>query len=357
MRKIGLLLVMLSIIGLGCGHEIKVGTKVAFTADDGKQYTGTVTEVSDTAYKVHPDGFDEKYFYWMTEEEFTLVKTAEVTNTTKEEPPAANPVLTLTVGSKVEALSAKKWVSGTITEVLDGKYKIHYDGWTDYWDEWVVQDQLRAPGTNGDVKISLDKKAKGKLYLRHIRWLATGGSSLDWYFLADNGTIVVDPKHGTDPVNLAAERVDNMKNMGTYSIEGDLLKIKWVNGTNTDVEVEYKDGDICRIDAMSLVMRQTGVPAGYTLNGTYSGVTGVGNIAAGRTFSFSNNGSFTGVNTGYVSAEQGNATAEKNISGTYNITGNTLTLTYADGTIEKAPIAIWESRLVIGNVSLPLAGD
>ncbi len=357
MHKIGLLLVMLSLIGLGCGHKIKVGTKVSFTADDGKQYSGTITEVTDTAYKVHPDGFDEKYYYWMTEEEFTLINTAEAANTTANEPLPATPVLTLTAGSKVEALSAKKWVSGIITEVKDDKYKIHYNGWTDYWDEWVTVNELRAPGTNGDVKISLDSKAAGKLYLRHIRWLATGGSSLDWYFLADNGTIVVDPKHGANPVNLAAERVDNMKNMGTYIIEGDLLKIKWVNGTSTDVEIEYKDGDIIRIDALSIVMRQTGFPAGYKLNGTYSGVTGVGNIAAGRTFSFSDNGSFTGVNTGYVSADPGNATAEKNISGQYNITGNTLTLNYADGNIEKAPIAIWESRLVIGNTSLPLTGD
>jgi len=355
MRKIGLLLVLLFIIELSNAQEIRVGAKVEFTASDGKLYQGTVREIIHTAHKIHYDGFDDQYDTWMTKDQFKLIQSVPLPATPAAIPPSpvTNNSFTLQVGGRVEAFSSKKWDQGTIVEIKDGKFKIHFDGYSDYWDTWVAANELRAPGSNGDVKISADKASKGKLYLRHIRWL-TGGTSLNWYFFADNGTIVLDPKHGANPVNLAEERVDNMKNMGTYSISNNLLKIKWVNGLTTEVEVEYKNGELIRIDAFSIVMRLKEFPANYKLNGTYSGVMGVGNVAQGRTFSFSNNGTFTSLNTGYVSTGMGNAIAEKNNSGNYSINGNTLVLNYADGNIEKAPIAIWDDRLVINSTSLPL---
>lgn len=353
MLKIGLLLLLFCILITGIAQEIKVGSKVEFTASDGKLYQGTIREIIHTAHKVHYDGFDDQFDTWMTKDQFKLKEVLPVARTTAPPSPAINQASAMLVGDKVEAFSSKKWDQGTIVESKDGKFKIHFDGYSEYWDTWVTANELRAPGTNGEVKISADKAAKGKLYLRHIRWL-TGGTSLNWYFFADNGTIVLDPKHGANPVNLAEERIDNMKNMGTYSFSNNLLKIKWVNGLTTEVEVEYKNGELIRIDAFSIVMRLTGFPANYKLNGTYNGVMGVGGIAQGRTFSFSNNGTFTSLNTGYVSTGMGNATAEKSSSGNYSISGNTLVLNYADGNVEKAPIAIWDDRLVINNTSLPL---
>lgn len=352
MCKIKLILLLLCFIKLGYAQEIKVGSKVELTASDGKLYQGTIREIIHTAHKVHYDGYDDQYDTWMTKDQFKLKETP-IAAITAPATPVTNNAFTLQVGARVEAFSSNRWDQGTIVEIKDEKYRIHFDGYSDSWDKWVAANELRAPGTNGDVKISADKAAKGKLYLRHIRWL-TGGSSLNWYFFADNGTIVLDPKHGANPVDLAAERVDNMKNMGTYSFSNNLLKIKWVNGLSTEVEVEYKNGELISIDAFSVVMRLTGLPANFKLNSTYSGVMGGGSVAQGRTFTFSQNGTFTSVNTGYVSTSMGNAIAEKSNSGNYSITGNTLVLNYADGTIEKAPIAIWDDRLVINNTSLPL---
>jgi len=353
MLKIKLLILLLCFIKLGYAQEIKVGSKVEITASDGKLYQGTIREIIHTAHKVHYDGYDDQYDTWMTKDQFKVIDSLPVAPVVAAALPVANTASIFQVGARVEAFSSKKWDQGTLVEIKDDKFKIHFDGYSDYWDTWVAANELRAPGTNGDVKISSDKAAKGKLYLRHIRWL-TGGTSLNWYFFADNGTIVLDPKHGTNPVDLAAERVDNMKNMGTYSFSNNLLSIKWVNGLSTEVEVEYKNGELIRIDAFSIVMRLTGMPANYKLNGTYSGVMGVGSVAQGRTFTFTNNGTFTSVNTGYVSTGMGNASAEKSNSGNYTINGNTLVLNYADGSIEKAPIAIWDDRLVINNTSLPL---
>jgi hypothetical protein len=40
-----------------------------------------------------------------------------------------------------------KWYSSTIKEVKDGKYFIHYNGWSDSWNEWVGSKRIRATGT------------------------------------------------------------------------------------------------------------------------------------------------------------------------------------------------------------------
>ena len=88
----------------------------------------------------------------------------------------------------------------------------------------------------------------------------TGGISLNWYFFAENGTVVVDPKHGVNPINLAAEREDTMINMGTYVLTNNSLKVKWLNGSTSDVEGQYKNGELIQINAFSIVMQQKGIP-------------------------------------------------------------------------------------------------
>ncbi len=368
MPKLLSFLLLICIVKFGVAQEIKVGSKVEVTATDGKVYKGTVKQIIHTAHQIHYDGYEDKYDVWMTKDQFRLVSgsatptTAPATTTfptNNSSTPTTNASTQNTVGwqvgSKVEAFSSKKWSPGSIVEIKDGKYKIRWDGWGEGWDQWVTSAELRSPGANSGVNVSLDKAAKGKLYLRHIRYF-NGNTALDWYFLADNGTIVVDPKHGVNPVNLAEERVDNMNNMGTYIIANNQLKVKWLNGRTSDLQLEYKNGDIIGIDVGSIVMRQTGLPANYKLNGTYSGVMTSASVAAGSRFTFSNSGSFTSTGTGYVSTGAGNGTTEKQSSGTYSISGNTLTLQYSDGRVEKSVIAVWENRLVINGVSMPLIG-
>ena len=337
-------------------QTIKVGSKVDIPAVDGKTYKGTVKEIIHTAHKVEYDGFDGQYA-WLTIDQFRLSVAA--TEEKSKIFQVANIVQNKGwgIGSRVEAFSAKKWYSGSIIEIKSNTYKIRYDGYTEYWDTWVAENELRQPGFNNDVRVSLDKVAKGKLYLRHIRWLTNGNTSLNWYFLADNGTIVVDPVHGANPVNLFAERMDNMKNVGTYALTKNLLKVQWVNGTTSEVGVEYKNGEIISIDAMSIVMRQYGVPAGFKLNGTYSGVLSAGGVSSGRTFKFSVNGTFSLQNTGYVSNSATNAMSTNSNAGKYTISGNTLIINFDDGKVEKSTIAIWDNRLVINSTSLPLVGN
>ena len=37
------------------------------------------------------------------------------------------------------------WWHAKVLQAADGKYRIHYTGWADSWDEWVAPERLRFP--------------------------------------------------------------------------------------------------------------------------------------------------------------------------------------------------------------------
>jgi RNA binding activity-knot of a chromodomain len=106
-----------------------VGSKVTFTAVDGKTYTGTIKDISNNQYKVKYDGVD--FEAWLTRDQFKLLD-----NTNSK----------YSVGNKVEILWSGSWYKGEVLEVNNDKYKIHYDGYGSNWDEWVTSERLRTQG-------------------------------------------------------------------------------------------------------------------------------------------------------------------------------------------------------------------
>jgi hypothetical protein len=46
-------------------------------------------------------------------------------------------------GDKVNVEWKGDWYTATILETGEGKYKIHYDGWGDEWDEWVTSSRMK----------------------------------------------------------------------------------------------------------------------------------------------------------------------------------------------------------------------
>lgn len=48
------------------------------------------------------------------------------------------------VGSKVMVNWKGTWYKATVTAVKDGKWKIHYDGWANTWDEWVGKARIKG---------------------------------------------------------------------------------------------------------------------------------------------------------------------------------------------------------------------
>ncbi len=178
-----------------------VGDKAEFLKSN-KWENGSIVEIKDNKYKMRFDGWSDYWDTWVTENELRQSSSNNAVKVNPHNPTAYTQNQAWAVGARAEFFNSLEWKSGSIVEIKDNKYKMRLDGWSDHWDTWVSPNDLRQPGAITDVKVSLDKAAKGKLYLRHITWLTSNGSSLNWYFLADNGTIVVDPVHGVNPVNL-----------------------------------------------------------------------------------------------------------------------------------------------------------
>jgi hypothetical protein len=175
----------------------------------------------------------------------------------------------------------------------------------------------------------------GRLYLRSIMYIITGKVDLGWYYLGDDGTLVKNPKNGVQPVNIKAEKINNNSNTATYKITGNRITIKWATGDQNILPLKFKEGEIIEMDVMGTMIRQKGLPKGFTLNGTYRGLNN------GGLYNFESSGCF------YRSIFEDGEKVER--EGTYTIKGNNLKLVFSDGTKEDCLIALLEEDLVINN--------
>lgn len=57
------------------------------------------------------------------------------------------------VGDKLEAESRAIWYPAQITAIDKGRYKIHYDGYSDGSDEWVEETRMRSVGGAKDTEV------------------------------------------------------------------------------------------------------------------------------------------------------------------------------------------------------------
>ena len=199
---------------------------------------------------------------------------------------------------------------------------------------------------------------KGNLYLRTYMWTGMYGTSLDisWIYMDEDGNIVKNPKHGVNPVDWAKEKQDNAKYTGTYKIEGDKLNISWSDGKTASWSLEKKDGEYSIIDG-GITTKQEGLPEDYRIEGQYASSVVLPNVAATSTLVFKKDGTFTSSNYGTVSTHDVSGESKSANTGTYQISGNTLTMKFPDGKVEKSVITIWDmdgqKNLVINSKYYP----
>ena len=353
-----------------------VGGAIEMFGADNKWYKATVMEISGDQYKVRFDGYTDGD-RWLKREHFrTLTKAAAAgPQAAKQETAAGNG---FTAGSMVEIFFGASWYMGSVLDVKDGKYKVHYDGWDNKWDEWVGSNRVRTPATGPTAKTTdggsqgsgaqkpqeavvkqTYSGTAGKLYLRTFGRAYGSRYTLDinWVFLGADGTIVYDPVGGADPIDYKAEEQNNPGRIGKYQIAGKKLLITWRNGKKDEWSIETKGGDLTSMDG-GIVTRQDRMPAGYRLSGQYSSLAVMPNVAGSRTFVFSKDGTFTLNTLGTVTTSEVSGQKEWDSKGTYTINGNTLTLTFANGQVKKSIICIWDmgegsKNLVINNSYFP----
>lgn len=177
----------------------------------------------------------------------------------------------------------------------------------------------------------------GKLYLRSIMYIATGKVDLGWYYLGNDGTFVKNPKNGVSPVNITAEKQNNIENTGTYIITGNTIEITWHSGDVSKLALKFKDGEIVEMDVSGIMVRPNGLPKGFTLNATYQGLNN------GATYVFESGGAFSS-----KVYENGQWVNRK---GTYSIGGNNLTLRNSDGSGTLCLLALLDDGAIVINTS------
>lgn len=72
------------------------------------------------------------------------------------------------IGSLIEAQDYRgKWYPSRIVDLKDGKYKVHYFGWSDAWDEWVTSNKVRR-SDNADLGRRVEVEQNGVWYAAQI---------------------------------------------------------------------------------------------------------------------------------------------------------------------------------------------
>ena len=135
--KILLIFLFSFVTTFACGQSI--GTKVKMTATDGKEYTGVIKAINVDKFNVKYDGVD--FEAWLLGTQFTVV-----TNNSVENPVTQN--TGYKVGDKITAKdNVNLWLPAEILEIANGKYKVHYTGYSDLWDAWITGDWIKPLNT------------------------------------------------------------------------------------------------------------------------------------------------------------------------------------------------------------------
>lgn len=312
-------------------------------------FQGTIEEVIATGYKVKYEGYPESYT--LTRSQFNFMSSPEESRKNNAQNSTApstqrnsSPVQTTQPanttangtyqpGTKLMGQEGNSWYAATVKEFANGKYRVKWDNYN--YEAWLTPAQLKLKPT---LPADKARATNGKMYLRSMRWIATGYTELSWFFLGDNGLIVVDPKFGSNPVNPALEQSDNDNNVGVYTVGNGTLDVKWLNGKTTAYGMKTRNGEIIELDAGGIMVRQKGMPENYKLNGTYKGSISFAEVSSSATYTFLPDGTVSVNYTG--TAAQGRA--EKSMQGKYYIKGTNLLMSFADGTKINANVGIFD---------------
>lgn len=176
------------------------------------------------------------------------------------------------------------------------------------------------------------------LYFRIQIW--SGNITQEHFYFTRDGQVYWGvPPGGLDHFDIDAAKEETPNLVGTWKIEGDKIIFVWPKeGERTMTFERVSDGNI-ELDGL-FTKKVSRFDDGQELNGRYGwlGMAGGGTgavVSAGRGLTFHENGSFSDQSVGGTSVDTqyggGSARSESATSGTYEVSGNTLTLNHRDG--------------------------
>jgi hypothetical protein len=99
----------------------------------GTWYPATVTKVNDDQSRcfIRYTGYGSEWDEWVGQDRIRIKEAGAST-------------AAFGVGDAVEVKWKGSWYPASVLETKNGKYKIHYDGYSNSWDEWVGPNRIRA---------------------------------------------------------------------------------------------------------------------------------------------------------------------------------------------------------------------
>jgi hypothetical protein len=254
------------------------------------------------------------------------------------------------VGDKVQMLLGRTWSDVTVTKVDGDRYSVHYEGNIRYydWDKTVGPDALRltpvikpivrAPVRPGETTFD-------GLYLQVNTSMGGGRLSFSlahYWFRPDGHAYFGVPPGGLEKAADFAvlEKLDP-KNCGVYTVAGDKLTIQRT-GEEANTYAYTTEGERAAVIHFSgpALVRVGRFAAHAALDGNYEGGSSAAGggvfIAASSHFNLHPDGSFeSGSVVGFDSAGEkvsvGGGAVGAPAKGKYDLSGNTISLAYADG--------------------------
>jgi len=98
----------------------------------GKWYPATVKQAKGDQCFIHYDGYNNSWDEWVGPDRIRIAG----------QPAAA--VSGINTGDAVQVKWKGKWYDAHVVKMSGNKYFIHYDGYSNSWDEWVGPNRIRA---------------------------------------------------------------------------------------------------------------------------------------------------------------------------------------------------------------------
>ena len=234
---------------------------------------------------------------------------------------------------------------------IDGdKRFIHYDGFSDSWDEWLGPDHVKVRGAAAPAVVGTGATAAPKNVARpkKLTFPTTLGTptSTHYWFRPDGNVYFGTPPAGLGDDDFAALKKSDPTNCGTYELVGQALTLTKNGEEPEDHTYSPGAGGVMDSNPLSHVYR---FKPGFRLEGTW-GVnisSNFGEVAAfgANTWNFHKDGTFEHTTSGGVETTEikgtGGAAPGQALSqsasiarGTYDFGGGKLILTGADGKTE-----------------------
>jgi hypothetical protein len=286
-------------------------------------------------------------------------------------------------GQALEVLWGTRWWAARIVDVKteDGaqKYKIHYDGWGDNWDEWITTDRMKAvgapaPASNPAARPAGPPAAKPApvarpyvaprgalppskaiahgIYFRLKSAFWGGRLSFEqdhWVFWNDGRFYNDVPKGGLEGFGFVQAWKAEPKSTGIYAIEGDKIRFSYADGSQSEEEFK-RDKEGIHIGGL-FTSKQKAFPKDARIAGSWSGGNSVGGgtatyVGYARSLTLRKDGTFDSSSIGSFSVTGDTTTtsggSENGSGGTYALSGNTLTLKHKDGKATRHTVYPYE---------------